>query len=211
MYKEFLLDNGKIIYKEELDGGGTSFGINALKDSRVKNIIKKGSILEMCSGPGFMGFYLKFEGFAEKLYLSDINSIHKEYIENTINKNSLKNVEFIQSDGFDGFDKNLKFDTIVINPPHYTTPIIGGYNSKQEELMCLDFNMELHKKFIKNAKHFLNKDGVILIIGNMGGITPDDIIACDGFDYIYDIVACERFGWIRDSRFYVMKLTNNVH
>ena len=70
--KQFILKKGKVIYDEIYDGGGSSFGINALKDEKVKSVIKKGNILEMCSGPGFMGFYLNFEGYADYLILSDI-------------------------------------------------------------------------------------------------------------------------------------------
>ena len=43
--KQFILKKGKVIYDEIYDGGGSSFGINALKDEKVKSVIKKGNIL----------------------------------------------------------------------------------------------------------------------------------------------------------------------
>lgn len=207
MYNEFDLEFGKIFYEERYDGGGTTFGINSLKDERVIPHIKKGRILEMCSGPGFMGFYLKFQNYANELYLSDINGYHTDYIKKTIEYNNLSNVNFIQSNGFDSIPKDLKFDTIVVNPPHYATARIGGYNTSEEELMSLDEGMVFHKKFIDDAKYYLKDNGVILLIGNMGGITPSDIEKIGIVDYTFSTLACERFGWIRDSKFYVLKIT----
>lgn len=209
--KELVLENGIIYYDDDIDGGGTTFGINALKHDNVKLSIKSGNILEMCSGPGFMGFYLALVGKAKNLYLSDINPIHKKYINKTAEKNEIKNVHFIQSNAFRYFDKNIKFDTIVINPPHYSTPRLNGYKNQNEEFICLDEDMKLHKEFLKNAKYFLNDGGVIIIIGNMGGIKPEQIMEYAYEDYSGEIIACERFGWIRDSRFYVLKLTKNVY
>lgn len=206
--KELLLENGKVIYDEIYDGGGTTFGVNALRDTRVKSIIKKGNILEMCSGPGFMGFYLNFEGFADYLTLSDINDVHSSYIQQTIQNNNLTNTKFIQSNGFKSFNDD-KFDTIVMNAPHYASPRNGGYVSMEEELICLDQDLEFHKHFFKYAKNYLKKDGVIILIGNMGGIQPEQIMEMGSIDYTYSLIACERYGWIRDSRFYVLEIKVN--
>lgn len=210
--KEFVLDNGKVIYDEIYDGGGTTFGVNSLKDERVKSIIKKGDILEMCSGPGFMGFYLNFEGYANSLVLSDINDVHSSYIAKTCLQNNLSNTQFIQSNGFESFNSYHTFDTIVMNAPHYSSPRNGGYISKEEELICLDQDLAFHKHFFRYAKFHLKSDGVIILIGNMGGIKPEEIIDIAGSEYICDMIACERYGWIRDSRFYVLKISKaNAH
>jgi len=212
MYNEFILEGGRVFYEEKYDGGGTTFGVNALKHDNVKNEIKKGTILEMCSGPGFMGFYLNFQGYADELYLSDLNGVHTEYIQKTIEYNNLTNTTFIQSDVFSNIDKNLKFDTIVLNPPHYASPRIGGYNNAEEELMSLDNGMKFHKKFIDEAKYYLKEDGVIILVGNMGGIKPIDIYDIGIVDYTFEQLAAERFGWIRDSIFYVLKIKErNAH
>jgi methylase of polypeptide subunit release factors len=205
--KEFILDNGKVIYDEIYDGGGTTFGVNSLKDDKVKSVIKKGDILEMCSGPGFMGFYLNFEGLAESLVLSDINDVHSSYIEQTCLQNNLLNTKFIQSNGFESFDSYHKFDTIVMNAPHYSSPRNGGYISKEEELICLDQDLTFHRHFFKYAKNHLKYNGVIILIGNMGGIKPEEIVNMAGSEYMCNLIACERYGWIRDSRFYVLKIT----
>lgn len=206
--KEFEVEGKKIYYDTEFDGGGTTFGINSLKDTVVENSIKPGRILEMCSGPGFMGFYLNFKGLADELTLVDINYENNTFIQKTILSNGLSNTKFIASNGFDNLTDTL-FDTIIINPPHYASPRDGGYPSIQEELMSLDEDMYLHQEFFENAKDYLKKDGVIILIGNMGGITPNDIRDVAGDDYKVELIACDRFGWVRDSKFYVLKITIN--
>lgn len=206
--KTFTIEGNKIYYDVEYDGGGTTFGINALKNEVVQNSIRPGKILEMCSGPGFMGFYLNFKGFADSLTLVDINYENNTFIQRTIIDNGLGNTNFIASNGFDNVS-DIEFDTIVINPPHYSSPRDGGYPSIQEELMSLDEDMYLHQEFFENAKNYLKKDGVIILIGNMGGITPNDVEDVAGDDYNVELIACDRFGWIRDSKFYVLKITIN--
>jgi methylase of polypeptide subunit release factors len=206
--KQFTIEGKKIFYDIEFDGGGTTFGINSLKHEVVAESIKKGTILEMCSGPGFMGFYLNFKGMADELVLVDINGQNASFIEKTISHNELTNTQFIQSDGFSNLP-NMKFDTIIINPPHYASPRVGGYPSIQEELMSLDEDMYLHQEFFENASKYLKKDGVIILIGNLGGITPDDVKNVAGDEYNIELIACDRFGWIRDSKFYALKITIN--
>jgi methylase of polypeptide subunit release factors len=206
--KQFIIEGKTIFYDTQLDGGGTTFGINSLKNQLVEESIKRGSIMEMCSGPGFMGFYLNFKGMADELVLVDINSENLPFIEKTIISNGLTNTKFIQSDGFNDVDDTL-FDTIIINPPHYASPREGGYPTIHEELISLDDDMYLHQEFFENASKYLKKDGVILLIGNMGGITPEDVKDVAGDGYNIELIACERFGWIRDSKFYVLKITLN--
>ena len=209
MFNELLLENGRIFYREEHDGGGSIFGINSLKDKRVLNNIKKGNILEMCSGPGFMGFYLNFLGYCDYLVLSDINNEHNQAISETIEYNKLTNTKFIQSDNFESFDNNMLFDTIIMNPPHYASERDGGYVSIEEELICMDKDLKFQKAFFKNVKKYLKKDGVIILIGNMGGIQPEETLELAKPLFMGEIISCERYGWIRDSRFYVLKLKLN--
>ncbi len=204
--QEFKLDKGTVYYTEHLDGGGTTFGVNSLKNPDVQQYIKKGNILEICSGPGFMGFYLNFEGFADTLTLSDINNENEQYINETIKNNSLTNTTFINSDGFKSFPEGTIFDTIVSNPPHFATPRPGGYVDSYQELISLDQDMNFHKRFFEEVKPFINKDSNIILVENAGGITAEDIIEIAGNDY--DIVVGEynRYGWVRDSRFYTIVL-----
>ena len=153
--KEFNLENGIVYYEEHLDGGGTTFGVNSLKNPEVQKHIKKGNILEICSGPGFMGFYLNFEGFADTLTLSDINNENEQYVNETIKNNSLTNTTFINSDGFDSIPSGIFYDTIISNPPHFATPRPGGYVDSYQELISLDQDMNFHKKFFQDVKDYI--------------------------------------------------------
>ena len=202
--EQFKTDKGTVCYAEHLDGGGTTFGVNCLKDPLVNKHIKKGSILEICSGPGFMGFFLNFEGYADKLTLSDINVENKEYIQETINQNSLSNTAFIQSKGFASFDSNHKFDTIVSNPPHFATPRPGGYIDAYQELISLDQDMNFHIEFFDQVGDFLTEDGRIILVENAGGISAEDIIKICGDRFSVEVGPYNRYGWVNDSLFYTV-------
>ena len=201
---EFITDNGTVCYIEHLDGGGTTFGVNCLKDPLVNKHIKKGNILEICSGPGFMGFYLNFQGYADTLTLSDINIENRKYIEATIEKNNLTNTTFIPSEGFNSFLLGTKFDTIVSNPPHFATPRPGGYVDSYQELISLDQDMNFHKNFFDVVGDYLAEDGRIILVENAGGISADDIVNICGDRFSVEVGPYDRYGWINDSLFYTV-------
>ena len=66
--------------------------------------------------------------------------------------------------------------------------------------------MKFQKDFFKSARNYLKKDGVIVLIGNMGGIQPEETLEIAKDEFEGEVIACERYGWIRDSKFYVLKL-----
>jgi methylase of polypeptide subunit release factors len=202
----FETNNIKISYEPHLDGGGTTFGVNALDSENVKKFIKKGNIMEMCSGPGFMGFHLLAKKYCDELYLVDINNENLQHINETIKTNNLNNVKFIQSNGFNELIANNDIDTIISNPPHFKTIRPGGYRSKHEELISLDENMNFHKNFFKNVKNYLNKDGVIILVENCEGVTENDIIELTNDDFTIEYVEYNDYGWTGKSLFYTIIL-----
>jgi methylase of polypeptide subunit release factors len=206
---EFKTEKGIVYYKEELDGGGTTFGVNCLKDPSVNRNIKKGDILEMCSGPGFMGFYLNFEGYADTLTLSDVNLENQKYIYQTIEKNNLTNTKFIHSDNFRSFDSEMMYDTIISNPPHFATPRPGGYKDSYQELISLDQDMSFHKNFFDFVGDHLKEDGRIILVENAGGISANDIIKICGDRFTVEVGEYNRYGWINDSLFYTVVIKKN--
>lgn len=203
---KYDLDNTSVYYYKELDGGGTTFGVEALKREEVQKRIVKGNILEMCSGPGFMGAYLNDIGLADKLYLSDINIENKECIEETINQNGLTNVEFIKSDAFNSIPEGLKFDTIVSNPPHFSTNRPNGYRSTHEKLISLDSDMKIHKSIFDNADRFLNPNGRIVLVENATGISEADIRKMVKGKWEIEYVEYSDYGWKGESTFYTIIL-----
>jgi methylase of polypeptide subunit release factors len=203
---EFIINDNKVFYEEHLDGGGTVFGVNCLSAKTVQNYIKHGNVLEMCSGPGFMGFYMKFNNMCDKLTLSDINEENLSYINKTVNENKLENVKFIKSNVFDSFQEGEIYDTIIGNLPHFKTPRPWGYKDVYEQLISLDLNMEIHKKFFKDAKNYMDNDSRIILVENSGGVTFDDIVSMTKDDYQIQYTEYNRYGWMRDTKFYTIIL-----
>ena len=203
---KYELNNTSVYYYKELDGGGTTFGVTALKGEEVQKRIVRGNILEMCSGPGFMGAYLNDIGLADKLYLSDINVENKECIDVTIRENGLTNVEFIKSNGFDSIPEGLKFDTIVSNPPHFATNRPNGYRSKHEKLISLDEDMRIHKSIFEDADKFLNPGGKIVLVENATGISEEDIRKMVDGKWGIEYVEYSDYGWEGESTFYTIIL-----
>jgi hypothetical protein len=195
-----------VLYYKNLDGGGSTFGIKALKSLEVVKHFKKGNTLEICSGPGFMGFYLKSIDIADNLYLTDINDSNKECIDSTIKFNNLSNVEFIKSDCFESIPNNLVFDTIVSNPPHFKSERPGGYRSQNEMLISLDSDMRIHKSIFENAKNYMHKDSRLILVENCDGVTEEDIRKMTKGIYEVEHVEYDKYNWNGKSTFYTIIL-----
>ena len=145
--KEILIENKKIYFKDNLEGGGIAFGVDAIKNNLAFYNISKGKTLEICSGPGFIGFYLNFIGLADELYLIDINEENRDCINETIKYNELTNTKFIHSDGFSSFNEDIVFDTIVSNPPHFNLPIENLTDVDNWVRLTVDEDWKFHKNF----------------------------------------------------------------
>lgn len=195
-----------VFYEKRFDGGGTTFGFNAVTKSDIINKIQdQGDVLEICSGPGFIGYTLLKYNKVNRLVLSDINPEVRDGIETTNRFNNLK-VEFIQSDCFDSMEDSNKFDTIVSNPPHFKTERPNGYRSSEEKLISLDYDMQFHKKFFESAHKFLNPNGKIVLIENCDGVTEEDIRALSNQYFSVELVDYDSYGWEGKSTFYTIIL-----
>ncbi|MCU4706537.1 peptide chain release factor N(5)-glutamine methyltransferase [Mycoplasma sp. CSL7503-lung] len=121
------------------------------------------SVLDLCSGSGFIGLAIKNKYKDISVTLSDISDEAIKSQELNSNINNLK-VNILQSDLFENI--RGKFDIIVSNPP---------YIGKDEKLniSVLDFEphnalfaedngLFFYKKIIELAPKYLNKNGVLL-------------------------------------------------
>ena len=195
-----------VFYEKRFDGGGTTFGFNAITKSNIIDKIQdQGDVLEICSGPGFIGYTLLKYNKANRLVLSDINSEVRDLIETTNRFNNLK-VEFIQSDCFDSMEDSNKFDTIVSNPPHFKTERPNGYRSSEEKLISLDYDMQFHKKFFELAHRYLKPNGKIVLIENCDGVTEEDIRVLSNKHFSVELVDYDSYGWEGKSTFYTIIL-----
>lgn len=174
--KRFYLDKTllsgtiPIFYREELDGGGKTW-INLMKDYPWPKV---NSIMEMCCGAGFMGYYLKHKYNIDKLILVDIHEPVKEVITETNKINNWNNVELYISDAFEQYNGSM-VDMIVSNPPHLKTKEefsnIGG-----NPRILLDDNLEFHKKFLNKLSDVLNPNGYLCLFENKNTIPPELIL-----------------------------------
>jgi hypothetical protein len=204
---EFNIGNLCVFYDKKFDGGGTTFGYNAItKPDILERIKDSGKVLEICSGPGFIGYTLLKRNKASKLILSDINLDVASFIQKTNQYNKFANVQYIHSDCFDSIDKVHKFDTIVSNPPHFKTERPGGYRSDEEQLISLDLDMAFHKKFFEQVGDYLNPGGKIVLIENCDGVTEDDIRMLSNSKFGVEVVDYNSYGWEGKSTFYTIIL-----
>jgi methylase of polypeptide subunit release factors len=204
---EFNIGNLCVFYDKKFDGGGTTFGYNAItKPDILERIKDSGKVLEICSGPGFIGYTLLKRNKASKLILSDINLDVAPFIQKTNQYNKFANVQYIHSDCFDSIDKVHKFDTIVSNPPHFKTERPGGYRSDEEQLISLDLDMAFHKKFFEQVGDYLNPGGKIVLIENCDGVTEDDIRMLSNSKFGVEVVDYNSYGWEGKSTFYTIIL-----
>lgn len=204
----FDIDDLKVFYEKRFDGGGTTFGFNAITKPIITDYIQdSGDVLEMCSGPGFIGYTLLERKKVKRLVLSDVNIDLYPSIQETNEFNKLQNVEFILSDCFDEISEENKFDIIVSNPPHFKTIRPDGYRSREEKLISLDFNMEFHKKFFDSVHKFLKPNGKIILIENCDGVTEEDIRVLSNEHFTVEMVDYDSYGWEGKSTFYTIILT----
>jgi methylase of polypeptide subunit release factors len=175
------------------------------KSDIINKIQDQGDVLEICSGPGFIGYTLLKYNKANRLVLSDINPEVRDGIETTNRFNNLK-VEFIQSDCFDSMEDSNKFDTIVSNPPHFKTERPNGYRSSEEKLISLDYDMQFHKKFFESVHRYLNPNGKIVLIENCDGVTEEDIRVLSNQHFSVESVDYDSYGWEGKSTFYTIIL-----
>lgn len=162
-----------ISYTQELDGGGTKFGLEyvpIIQSRYPSRIFKK--CYEWCSGPGFIGFGILSSGQCSTLCFSDIYQPAIDCVNVTVEQNKLNGIVSSYTTG----DLALlplteQFDLVVSNPPHYAE--VRDYATENEKRICVDADWEAHKNFFAHIRDHLLPDGVILLQENMKGSTAE--------------------------------------
>ena len=143
------------------------------------------SCLEVCSGPGFIGFYLAKHLNLDFVNFLDINEEVEKLINKTLDFNKIKG-KFFLSDGFNNYDGD-KVDLIVMNPPFFTTEDeflnhleISGIDEKEgkerSRLITLDKDFKLHRNLIENSMDNLTDIGRIVFLEVKNNIPPNRIL-----------------------------------
>jgi|TARA_R110002167_G_scaffold63515_2_gene179324 methylase of polypeptide subunit release factors len=155
-------------------GGGPTFIKHILSKPKFLERHKDcKSVLEVCSGPGFMGWYLH-----KALSMESINflDIHAPVEKDLIRTGEYNNVDFhfSLSDGFKNYT-GPKVDLIVMNPPFYVTEESFTNHVKyfdleteaqinQAKRITYDEGGKLHDNFIENFEKHLTPNGRIVFL-----------------------------------------------
>ena len=161
----------------------------------VLNIINSKNecvILDLCTGSGAIAVSLS-KYIANKkieIYASDIS----EEALVVANKNAINNganIKFIKSNLFEDMDEEVKFDIIVSNPPYIETRTIDNLSEevRKEPILALDGGedgLKFYKKIIKEAKKYLNKDGILAFeIGYNQKVAVEELLKENYYRNIY--------------------------
>ncbi len=131
-------------------------------------------VLDMGTGSGILAISAK-DMRAEVLAV-DINPESVEHVES-------KGINAIVSDLFS--EVNDKFDLIIFNPPYLPNEEMEPKESKLSTTGGMKGN-EIIERFLKNAKHYLLKNGKILLL--FSSLTPNVIKLFEKYNYNYTLL-----------------------
>ena len=121
------------------------------------------SVLDLCTGSGCIAVSLKKCGF-EKVYAADISDKALSVAKHNAKLNNA-DIIFLQSDLYENFPKEIRFDIIVSNPPYISTDKIAELETQVKDFepkLALDGGkdgLDFYKKILKLSKDFINKSG----------------------------------------------------
>ncbi|WP_036463763.1 peptide chain release factor N(5)-glutamine methyltransferase [Mycoplasmopsis sturni] len=123
---------------------------------------KQTSVLDLCSGSGFIGIAIKYNLPNLSVIASDISKQAILATSNNADLNDVK-IDVIHSDLFTNI--NQKFDVIVSNPPYIShqeklSPSVLNFEPHLA-LFANQDGLEFYLKIIQQAPNFLNPGGTI--------------------------------------------------
>ncbi len=124
-----------------------------------KKLYKDKDVLDLGSGCGVLGAICSKYG-AKNVHFSDINPTAVKNSQLNSILLDLKNVSFSCGDLFDNIPPDSKFDLIVFNPPN----ILGVPTDETQPALIREDIIILN--FYENYKHFLKKNGVLILPGS---------------------------------------------
>lgn len=132
-----------------------------------KFINSKISIVDLCSGTGNIGLYIKKTFKNSSVTCIDINSVSIENVKHNAKKNNLV-VQTICGDYLKTIiDNKLKFDVIIMNPPYVAKNELDYVMTKYESnISFINSNNpnEFYFNIISNYKKIINKQEKFLMI-----------------------------------------------
>ena len=169
-----------ISHEPQHNGGGPFFIDKFLsKPEILEKFNATDSVMEMCSGPGFMGYYLATKLGLSEAYFLDINpEVKNSYATNRKRVNFT--VRYSTSDCFKSYT-GPKVDLIVLNPPHLVKeeefqecaeavpswfPVDTPEKERQSRLILLDEGFKFHREFCTKVYDKLTDNGQIAFLEN---------------------------------------------
>jgi predicted RNA methylase len=181
-WRHFRYGDIRLHYKDHLDGGGSTIGLNYLALFHDLGLPHQARVFEWCAGPAFIGFALLGYGFCETLCAADINPEAVEACRRTVRENGLATrVAVYRSDNLDNIPTNERWDLVVGNPPHFADTSPG-------QLRYHDADWLLHRQFFGSVGRFLKPGGMIVLLENNLGSTAEtfrDMIEAAGLSIVF--------------------------
>jgi methylase of polypeptide subunit release factors len=172
----------RVHYKDHLDGGGRTSGLDYLPLFRDRGMPRQGRVFEWCAGPAFIGFALLGYGFCDTLCVADVNPEAVEACRRSVADNKLdRRVAVYRSNNLDDIPETEKWDLVVGNPPHFP-------DTSPNELRYHDGDWRLHRRFFASVGRFLKPGGMIVLLENNAGSTAEsfrDMIEAAGFSLVF--------------------------
>ena len=198
---EFKVDENVLIPRQDTE----TLVETALKLSKGK---KKQKLLDMCTGSGCIAISLALILNPEVCIGTDISEKALK-IAKANGENLAPMVKFIQSDLFENVTGS--YDLIISNPPYITTEECGKLMPEvkdHEPMLALDGKEDglyFYKKIIKEAKNYLNPDGMLAFeIGYDQGEAVKNLMEAQDFSCVEikkDLAGLDRlvFGFAREG------------
>jgi len=175
--RQFVAEGGIRVYYEPELGGGNGFG--RMFVPVLKRLGLGGTCYEPFSGPAFIGFSLLGSGICDELVVSDVNPRAIECVKLTIELNGLGDrVKYYVSNLLEDIPRDLRFDLVVANPPHYKDEssfrrYVGGYDDI-DILKGVDRDFALHRAFYHGIGDHLKSGGSVVFVESSYGSSPQD-------------------------------------
>jgi len=208
--------NIEVFYGQYQNGGGPFY--NKFNKSILMEY-KEVDALEICSGPGFIGYDLLESGIASHVDLADKNPEVSEYISMT-NAKSGHRTRIFQSDALDDVPE-YEYSIVIGNPPHlkneeqYKLLVDDGFVDKTwpekrleyERRILLDEDFSFHKKFFSKIDKYIRVGGSVVLYENADFILPEELINMYGKNYDHSIFRSIFRNEDTKADFYALKST----
>ncbi|MBI4145933.1 methyltransferase [Candidatus Woesearchaeota archaeon] len=125
-----------------------------------------GNVLDMGTGSGIQAITAAHSSKVKKVYAADIDPAAIKFAKEQSNDRKHKKIKWLISDLFSEIPKKHFFDTIIFNPPYLPQ------ESKQRhiDLEGGKQGYETIERFLQHARHYLSKNGKILLV--YSSLTP---------------------------------------